>query len=273
MYVAVPDPAGNFGPTLSAGQLLAALPPATAHEYQHLVNASRHLYAPGAAGFEQPWLDEGLSQVAEELLFLRQGSRRSHENLNAFDLSVTDATRNAFAVDQRENVDNYRHFLDILPHASPLDFADSAAARGAAWSLLRYLVDRRNGIDYVTWSQLVTTSSSGLTNLSDVFGADVRVQMRDWSVALLTDDLAATAIEFQQPSWNFRSLFASMGVTFPLVPQTLHDAAPVTTSLPSAGSGYYAFTVRAGHVARVSWTGSGGAAVSPLLQWSIVRLQ
>ena len=43
-----------------------------AHEYQHLINASRRMYVNGVGpNFEEKWLDEGLAHIAEELNFFR----------------------------------------------------------------------------------------------------------------------------------------------------------------------------------------------------------
>src|SRR5205085_1524049 len=69
-YVMVPDPSrgGAFTKTNVASEVYGTL----AHEYQHLINASRRMYVNTAAtDFEETWLDEGLAHEAEELLFYR----------------------------------------------------------------------------------------------------------------------------------------------------------------------------------------------------------
>lgn len=274
IYLAVPDPLGSSGPARTKQDLLRSIPRAVAHEFQHLINASRRLYVQLAPAFEEPWLDEGLSQISEELLFQRASAQRSRENLNAYDLTLTAQSVNAFNDIQRTNIDNYIQFLGNASTVSPFSGPDSPAMRGATWSLLRYLVDRRQWHDFISWTDLVNTRFTGMLNLSTVFGASVRTQMRDWAVALVTDDLFSSSSDFQQPSWNFRSVFAAINVQpYPLAMTPLISGTPVSATLSPAAAAYFAFTVPAGGAATISWSGAAGATISPMLAWALVRIR
>ncbi|HEX9484953.1 MAG TPA: Ig-like domain-containing protein, partial [Gemmatimonadaceae bacterium] len=73
-YMVVPAPApGINGVTHTTGFVDSLTTGVLAHEFQHLINAGRRLYVNNAAqDFEEVWLNEGLSHIAEELLYYRQ---------------------------------------------------------------------------------------------------------------------------------------------------------------------------------------------------------
>ena len=53
-----------------------------AHEFQHLINASRRLYInTSAAPTEERWLNEGLSHIAEELMFYKVSKLTPRQNI------------------------------------------------------------------------------------------------------------------------------------------------------------------------------------------------
>ena len=76
-YLLVPDTGGVVNGNKRSKSLVLTLTNGTvAHEYQHLINASRRMYVNGVGpAFEEPWLDEGLAHVAEELNFFRSANR------------------------------------------------------------------------------------------------------------------------------------------------------------------------------------------------------
>ena len=73
-YGYVPDPAGRWGCAHSRADVLANLPPTFIHELQHMVSYGEHAVERGGEA-EQPWLNEALSHVAEELGSLSYESR------------------------------------------------------------------------------------------------------------------------------------------------------------------------------------------------------
>lgn len=270
IYLAVPDPAGAYGSARTKSDIMQDLGRQVVHEYQHLINASRRIYVNGAPDFEEAWLDEALSQATEELLFQQMAPRPSRQNLGANDLSATPQTLDAFLTVQRPNIEHYRRFLGVTEGFSPLA-PDSPATRGAAWSMLRYLVDRRAYLDYVSFSDLLNSSVAGFDNLIAVFGPSLRHQLRDWSVSLLTDDLFATGSLYQQPSWNFQSIFAALGEPTTVAVRGVPAGGADTVTIAQLGSVYFRVSVPPNGTAAVSWSGPGGGTVSPYLQWTIVR--
>ena len=71
-YVLVPDPNHVYGDARSKQKVLDLTPGTLAHEYQHLINAGRRMYVNLPFNdFEEVWLNEGLSHMAEELLYYR----------------------------------------------------------------------------------------------------------------------------------------------------------------------------------------------------------
>src|SRR5690606_23646136 len=69
-YMLVPDPNGEVnGNRRATDFVLERTYSVLAHEFQHLINDSRRLYVNKALVWEDSWLNEGLSHIAEELAF------------------------------------------------------------------------------------------------------------------------------------------------------------------------------------------------------------
>jgi hypothetical protein len=118
--------------------------PVLAHEFQHLINASRKIYINTAApDFEVKWLDEGLAHIAEELLFYRESGTGPRTNLDLAALRANATIRGAFNNDMLGNAGRYRTFLVNPSTASPYMTPDSLSMRGASWDWLRYLADQK----------------------------------------------------------------------------------------------------------------------------------
>jgi hypothetical protein len=250
-----------------------------AHEYQHLINAARRLYINTNADFpEEGWLNEGLSHIAEELLFYRVTGFAPRQNLNGARIGGSQDVFTAFSNFEDANFGRYIEFLERANKTSPYADNDSLQTRGATWSLLRYLADHRGASDADTWQLLVNSNAVGLPNLTGVFGSTLTTQMRDWATAVFTDDLNATTdSRFQMPSWNFRNIITGVpgyGMFFksyPLATTALFDGTASSLQLFGGGEAYFRFTVPAGGQASVDWAGAGGAVASPLVQWTLVR--
>jgi hypothetical protein len=68
-YMLVPDPTGSInGHGRSKAYVNEQTVGTLAHEFQHLINASRRLYVTDTDEYESVWLNEGLSHIAEELV-------------------------------------------------------------------------------------------------------------------------------------------------------------------------------------------------------------
>jgi hypothetical protein len=272
LYVALPDSAGTIGAPRTSTQLVHRWPRVLAHEYQHLVNASRRLYVVRASALESPWLDEALSQAAEELVFLRMASRNSRENLGAFELQLTNETMHALDVAQQVNIDNARAFLANPGAVSLLDAVTNPASRGAAWMLVRYLVDHAPPPDYNSWTALGSTAHTGLTSLRLIFGPSLPIQIRGWATSIYTDDLFATEPALQEPTWSFRSVYPDLyQIPFPLATVPLISGVATDATISSLSAAYFRLSVPAGATASVTWSAATAGPIAPTVRWTLVR--
>ncbi|HTE47705.1 MAG TPA: hypothetical protein VK636_20855 [Gemmatimonadaceae bacterium] len=265
-YVMVPDPvrAGPFSKANVATEVYATL----AHEYQHLINASRRLYVNTAAtDFEETWLDEGLAHIAEELLFYRVSGLQPRQNVSATDIQRSNALVNAFNDYASDNFGRYESYLRSPSAYSPYADNDSLATRGATWAFLRYAADRRGTSDGDVWQKLVNSTTSGMQNLQNVFGSGVTGEIRDWGASVLADDIGGAGAAYQQPSWNYRSVYTALlsSSVFPLANVSLASTASTVSLVPGANA-YLRFGVTAGGAPAVQWTGASSS-----VQFTLVR--
>jgi hypothetical protein len=266
-YLLAPDPTGLVnGNVRTAGFVDSLTTSLIAHEFQHLINGSRRIYVNNADDFEVVWLNEGLSHIAEELLFYHQSGLGPRQNIDAPALRATRAAVDAFNADQGANASRYGLFLAAPSKSSPIRNDDSLSTRGATWDLLRYAADKKvqgaSSGEATVWQALVNSTTSGVTNLRAVFGPDLGALLRDWSVSQYADDATAGAsTTFSQPSWNWHSIFAALGSrggSFPL-PASPLTASGVSGSVIAGGSAYYRFAVPVGGSSSITLTAGAGA--------------
>lgn len=147
-YMLAPDPYGTINSNArSTGFVDSASTAVLAHEFQHIINASRRLYVNNTLAFEEKWLDEGLAHEAEELLFYREAGLSPRANLDFTAIRASAAQRIAYNSDMSGNGSRYKAYLTAPATNSPYAANDSLPTRGAAWSFLRYAVDRVNATD------------------------------------------------------------------------------------------------------------------------------
>lgn len=97
-HLPVPDPStpinGNY---TSKAALTTAAPVTLVHEMQHLINTERRLYVNGAVSeTADVWLNEGLSSVAEKLLYYAASTNEARSNINFALTQSTPAQISAF---------------------------------------------------------------------------------------------------------------------------------------------------------------------------------
>ena len=273
-YLLVPDPIGaingnSFTKTFVSTNTIAT----TAHEYQHLINASRRMYVNTAAtDFEETWLDEGLAHVAEELVFYARSGLTPLSNLDAPTIKGNTTYRTAFNEDGISNFGRFWSFLENPTANSPYADNDSLATRGATWSLLRYTVDQQSPsqptLQYTLWYSLVNSTTTGLANMRQVFG-DMTPIVRDWATSALLDDVTGASSRYQFLSWNMRSIFGALNSgTYPLATRSLTNGGSTSVSLVAGGAAYLRFGVVAGGRGALNWTTS-----SSNVQTTLVRLK
>ncbi len=292
-YMLVPDATGTINGNRFSKSFVSGVTVATlGHEFQHLINASRRLLVNDAPEWENVWLNEGLSHIAEELLFYRAaGIAPRAPRLDGASVVATPAVRAAFTTYLApSNVSRFTAFLPKVETVSPYAANDDIETRAATWTFLRYAADRVNAgtgaSDASLWQKLVaTTKLNGMANLYAAFGVSAATMpgwFRDWAVANYADGLATGALDprFSYRSWNFRSVVGGLRSpsgsasypAYPLVSHPLTDGVTEQASLRPGAGGYFRFSVGAGRTARIATSGAAGALPSSVLV-SVVRVR
>jgi hypothetical protein len=270
-YLMTPDPLGVYGNRRTTGFVDSNTTAVIAHEFQHLINASRRLYVNNTPDFEVKWLDEGLAHIAEELLFYHESGLSPRSNLSFSDLQASPQRSGAFNLDVRGggNYTRYASYLQRPSKSSPYAKNDSLHTRGATWSLLRYLADQSGPSDGTIFFRLANGPSTGLDNLRNVFGELFPGKVRDWATSHAVDDIA-TEPALQQPSWVWRSIYAGYSGSFPLQFVTMGAGQAYSGTVIGGGAAFYRLGVPAGATADVTLSGQSASAGSNI-QFVIVR--
>jgi hypothetical protein len=265
-YMLAPDPAGVVnGNPRSTSYVRNSTVGVVGHEFQHLISASRRLYivpnVGGTAWSEDPWLNEGLSHIAEELLFYHRGQTGPRRNLGASILNQP-TLASAFNEFQRANHERFGLYLKDPDQDSPYDRAngedDDLATRGAAWGFLRWVADQRpGGNDLALWNALVNNNVTGLANLEEVLQTEAIDLFRHFAAANYTDD-AVPGAPFMHPSWDYRSLYQRINGAYPLEVSPLL-ATPSNLTLVAGGTAYLRAGVNANQQASIQVSSAGQA--------------
>ena len=278
-YIMVPDPNGAVNGNVRTNAFVQSIATATiGHEYQHLINASRRLYVNNAPQVdEEVWLNEGLSHIAEELLFYRASGLAPRGHIDGSLLVPGSQTRSMFDTYQRNNIARYRQYLLAPESNSPLSVNDALATRGGTWSLLRYMADRTRTTDGDFWRRLVNSKLTGTPNIDAALagtGVMTLAALRDWSISVFADETVPgiTSI-LQQPSWNFVSAMPAIGLSYALAPRVLADGATTGVALRGGGSSYLRFGVAQNQEALIQVTGSGAAQLPNGMRLTVVRIK
>lgn len=245
-----------------------------AHEFQHLINASRRIYVnTGATNYEVVWLNEGLSHIAEELLYYKESGKSPRQNLT--DANIRTESPDTYPFWRQDMAQNFSRFSSYL--RDPNSFSavlenDELAVRGAAWAYLRYAADQLYAADGDVWFRLANSTVRGFATLRLAFGDDQVGLLRDFSVAHYIDDTGfSTTPRYMHKSWNFRDIYTktfTSGV-YPLKVTGLANGAASTFSVVQNSAAYYRFTVPANGEGRLE-LGGNTAAAAPF-QFVIVR--
>ncbi|MEP6617957.1 MAG: Ig-like domain-containing protein [bacterium] len=278
-YMLAPDPTGVVNSNVQTTGFVDSLTTGTiAHEFQHLINATRRLYvnnAPVGAESEDVWLNEGLSHIAEELLYYRESGLTPRQNLS--DSAIRIINRPSYPLWKSDAANNFARFQSYLasPGAnSPYANDDELATRGATWSFLRYAADRLGPTDGTIWQRFDNSVTTGLATLTNVLGGTPTPFFRDWAVANFIDDFGvASDPSYQHQSWNYRNIFT---VTFlrnpvyPLLVTGLSDNLKSDFAVRGGSASYARFAVPAGKEALMTFSSGGGLPSAPV-QFVVVR--
>jgi hypothetical protein len=265
-YLLVPDPTGSVNQNVRTVDFVRSVTVATlAHEFQHLINAGRHLYVNTSNGvFEDPFLDEGLSHEAEELLFYRAAGLSPGQNISYDQIQQSPQLKDAF---DAYGVINFRRLREYLINPltnSPYAANSNLTTRGAIWSFLRYAADRRGGDQAQMWFDLVNAPPNvhGIGNLTRVITQDLSGWVRDWTIANYADDFVPGVQGiYTHPSWNMRSIGAAVNQGVWPMPTIPLDSVNVTfVGVGDGGAAYLRFGVPAGKAGGGRLTARGGIA-------------
>lgn len=253
-YSVVADPNGTVSCAHSASAVKTGTPGTFAHEFQHMINYAQHtLLIPGGTQSEEGWLDEGLSQYAEELTARRY---LQAADTNAWDRLVgTDV------------VDAYQYLSTT--GASPLliEFDQGTQAeRGASWLFTRYIVDQY-GVGLP--AKLVKTTLAGSANIAAQTGHSFDTTVSRWALSNWVSDLPGftTPPELSYTSWHFRTrTFLSLHQqdpntfprAYPLVPTASAGSGVSLSGTLRSGSGVYGRALQAPGAAAFTLFFSGG---------------
>lgn len=262
-YLLVPDPTGAVNQNVRSVDFVKSVTLATlAHEFQHLINASRHLYVNGSSTFEDFFLDEGLSHEAEELVFYKSSGLTPGQNISYESIQTSPRLVDAFNTYAAPNFRRFREFLINPLTNSPYAANTSLTTRGAIWSFLRYAADRKGGAEGPLWFQLANPAAGihGVTNLTRVITTDLSSWVRDWTVANYADDYVSGVAGVEtHPSWNLRSTVTIVNEgMWPLETQSIDTSAITSVGIGDGSGAYLRFGVRAGTVGGGRITSRGG---------------
>jgi len=275
-YLLSPDPTGIVNQNVRTLDFVRSVTVGTlAHEFEHLINASRRLYVNTAStGFEDTFLDEGLAHEAEELAFFRSSGLGPGQNISYQLIQASPNLRTAFDNFEAANFRRFREFLTNPLLNSPYVNNASLTTRGAIWSFLRYAADRHGGNESLMWFQLANPPPGvhGVGNITRVITPDIGAWVRDWTVANYADDFISDVPSVDtHPSWNIRSAVevVNQGM-WALDTQQLDSQRVTTVGITDGSAAYLRFGVRPGAV------GGGrimarGAVVPPGFALSVLR--
>lgn len=219
-YLMVPDPDGDFtggeGDGISKDQVRRITDNTVAHEFQHLINAQR-----GNGGAQDVWLNEGLSHLAEEVVGHAVNGFEPGTALGSEDFLESQSRVDVFNKYYLNNWFNLSQYLGapsdtaaLLNSSDPLDF-NTFRMRGAAWSFVRYLLDRfedGSAAEAARTRALIASSNADSRDaITDVFGVPFDRLAIQWSTMLVAadrDDVAVPA-DLSLPSYRIRDVFDS----------------------------------------------------------------
>ncbi|MDX1578588.1 MAG: hypothetical protein R3266_08885, partial [Gemmatimonadota bacterium] len=242
LYLTVADPDGRHGPPLARDGALGITRSVVAHELQHLISAERRaLRSPnGFAAVEEGWLDEALSQLAEEIVGFASLGLAPGGDYGLDQVANTSEELETFRTYHLDNFVNLRLYLsdpaDTPTFESPSDEVGELRMRGFGWFLLRWLGDQ--AADERTLLRSLVAGGQrftrGVENVERVAGRSWRDLLADFSVSVVADDAGIEGLPDRHriATWDFRDVFTSLsgsaaaGSLFP-------DAFPLhTTRVP-----------------------------------------
>lgn len=254
-YAIVPDPNGIFSCAHTVDDLESTTPATFVHEFQHMISFNQHVLVRNASD-EVPWLNEGMSHIAESL------AGKYYMQKYPPPSGRTDASQ--LFPDSAEGFlsgDIFNSYTYLLNPASLDDTASvmnwphdgTLAERGAVWLFLRWLGDQKGeGI----FKSLEQTALTGVANVQAQTAESIPSLFGDFSLALYTDSLPGLsrdqiADRFKFPGeLSLRAIYNRIFVAnngpstllprpFPLEVTTLSPGAVADSTMPSGTMSFF----------------------------------
>jgi hypothetical protein len=277
-YVPVVDPQQQYNEFFaSKAELQIQLLSTLVHEFQHLINASRRLYVVQTVNWdEEVWLNEGMSHIAEELLYFHESGFAPKQNLSLATVSANQTELDAVNNFQIENLLRLNTYLAAPGPNSPYAENDSLQTRGATYELLRYSMDESPNSNSSYLHALINTQNTGIVNFNTVFAGtftNIFTAVQQQVLANFFDDSGiAVDPKYSFPSWNYRDVIGNGidNMTNPLAMNPLIGTTSFT--LTGGGAGYARFRVAANGAGTIT-SASGSGAVPANVIMLLIRTQ
>ncbi|MHB8838196.1 MAG: hypothetical protein ACYC7F_04515, partial [Gemmatimonadaceae bacterium] len=207
-YAMVPDPVARYSCAHAKSDTQRLVSGTFIHEMQHMVSYFQHVVARGGES-EEPWLNEGLSHMAEEMASKLFEARFPPPLGRSTPEQIFPDSAQAFITPQLLNAFVY---LNSTASHSVTTYVGSGSLeeRGASWLFLRWLGDQKGD---AIFRRLVQTSLTGVANVEAHAGEPFATLFGDFSVALWADSLpdvprSAVSSRYRFLSRNLRQLMA-----------------------------------------------------------------
>ncbi len=199
-YALVPDPFANYSCAHAFNDTQRVVSGTFIHEMQHMISYFHHVVARGGES-EEPWLNEGLSHIAEELASRVFELRYPPPLGRATVGQIFPDSSQPFISTQLLN--SYVYLYSSASH-SVTTFAGSGSLeeRGAAWLFLRWLGDQKGEAMY---RRLVQTSLTGIANVEARTGEKFATLFGDFSVAIWADSIPGVPRDQVPARYRFHS--------------------------------------------------------------------
>jgi hypothetical protein len=213
-----------------------------AHLLEHVINASNHIRT-NATAFEDPWLDEALAHAAEDFVGRAVDGYSDTQLLSFTDIS-SGPNANAYASYFQGNAQRYASWLGAPQQFGGADTtADtSSAARGAAWTLLRYTLDQyAHGSPATLSHALAAGPNTGIYNLVSATGTSLDSLIEGWLVANYATGfgVAGVAPRYTFTSYNWQDIETQLTQGFGLSTTPFAAGATGIADSVQANSGFY----------------------------------
>jgi hypothetical protein len=203
-YSIVPDPAGTWSDARSHANVMNAMPPVLAHEFQHMIHFARRGFSTDVL-----WLSEALAHTAEELV------------ADVFAARGQTATESVFRLGNLLRAQLYL----IDPGAASLvgiELPGSLQLRGAGWLFLKYLRGHYGGNELLRG--LTGSANTGAANVAQQTNQPWNRLVTDFGVAIFAD--GAPTLQGPLPqryrfmNFNLRQAVSALSGGYPLQPTT-----------------------------------------------------